>query len=129
MKRETGARVFAVLFLLLAISNLLKPLQLGGEQTGFVLFGTRLEGTANAVAGPLFGLFLLAYAGAIFTRHRAALGLGIAYAVYVTANLVLFAWLTPTPDTVGYKIFGIVYTIVALGGSWGAVWTIKQAPQ
>lgn len=53
---------FAILFFILGISNVLKPLQLLGEQTGFVLFGERLTGTANAIAGPLFGLSLFVYA-------------------------------------------------------------------
>lgn len=119
--------VFAVLFLLLAISNLLKPLQLGGAQTGFVFLGTRLDGTANLIAGPLFGLFLLAYAGSIYFLRRQALILGCVYAVYVTLNLVLFSWLTPVPDTIGYKLFGLVYTVVALGGSWGAVRALLEA--
>jgi len=31
--------VFAVLFALLAVSNFLKPFQIGGERTGFVFLG------------------------------------------------------------------------------------------
>ena len=42
-------RVAAVLFALLAVSNLLKPVQLWGVHTGFVLFGHRLSGMANAL--------------------------------------------------------------------------------
>ena len=49
-KRGQALSIFAVLFALLAVSNLLKPLQLGGEQiTGFVFFGQRLAGTANTI--------------------------------------------------------------------------------
>ncbi|MEO2137626.1 MAG: hypothetical protein ABGY28_09255, partial [bacterium] len=59
--RDKTLRVFALLFGLLAISNFLKPLQLSPD-VGFVLFGTRLEGSANAIAGPAFGLYLAAYA-------------------------------------------------------------------
>jgi len=54
-------RAFAVLFALLSLSNLLKPFKLSPE-VGFVLLGTRLSGTANAIAGPLFGIYLAVYA-------------------------------------------------------------------
>jgi hypothetical protein len=63
----------AVLFAILAISNLLKPLQIGGEQTGFVFLGERLGGVANTVAGPIFGVFLAAYAAGIWGMRRFAL--------------------------------------------------------
>lgn len=53
--------IFSVLFAVLSISNFLKPLQIIGAETGFVLFGTRLTGTANLIADPLAGLYLLAY--------------------------------------------------------------------
>src|SRR2546422_11277897 len=48
--------VLALLFGLLAVSDLAKPLAAslgGGLRPGFVLFGHRLSGTANAVVGPL----------------------------------------------------------------------------
>ena len=61
-ERGTLLSIFAMLFAVLAVSNLLKPVQILGEETGFVLFGTRLTGTANLIAGPLAGAYLLAYA-------------------------------------------------------------------
>ena len=113
-------RVFAIAFGLLAISNFLKPLQIGGGQTGFVFFGQRLTGTANMIAGPLFGIFLLVYAWGIWNMKRFALGMGHAYATYVVLNLILFYANNPTPPGIGYKIFGFVYTFVALGVAGGA---------
>ena len=66
--RGPALSIFAVLFVLLALSNFSKPL-LADNQVGFVLFGHRLAGTANALAGPLFGLCDLAvsldYCGAL----------------------------------------------------------------
>lgn len=113
---------FAVLFALLAGSNLLKPLQLGGAQTGFVFFGERLTGTANTIAGPLFGLFLLVYALGIWNMRRFALPMARLYAAYVIVNLVLFTIRTPVPPGVGYAVFGLVYSVVAIGISvWAAV--------
>jgi hypothetical protein len=111
--------IFAILFGVLALSNLLKPLQLGPE-TGFVLFGRRLEGSGNLVAGPLFGLFLAVYAYGIWGMRRWALPMSYAYATYVIVNLVLFTVRTPRRPGVGYLIFGIVYMVIAIGVSSGA---------
>lgn len=119
-ERGSALTTFAVLFGLLAVSNLLKPFQFGGEQTGFVFLGSRLSGTANAIAGPLFGVFLAVYAYAIWNMRRFALPMAHAYATYVILNLILFSFRNTTPDTVGYKIFGIVYSAIAIGVSLGA---------
>lgn len=119
-QRGTALTVFAVLFVLLAVSNLLKPFQLAGAQTGFVLFGQRLTGTANLMVGPLFGLFLLFYASAIWRMKRFAMPMAHAYATYVILNLVLFSFNTPDPDGGGSKLFLIGYTVVAIGVSLGA---------
>ena len=119
-ERGSALTTFAVLFGLLAVSNLLKPFQFGGEQTGFVFLGSRLSGTANAIAGPLFGVFLAVYAYAIWTMRRFAVPMAHAYATYVILNLILFSFRNTTPDTVGYKIFGIVYSAIAIGVSLGA---------
>jgi hypothetical protein len=51
---------FAVMFALLALSNLSKPLS--GGRAGFVFFGIKTAGVANAILGPAFGIFLLIYA-------------------------------------------------------------------
>ncbi len=112
---------FAVLFALLGVSNLLKPLQLGGTETGFVLFGHRLDSTANLVAGPLFGVFLFACALAVWRRQWIALPLGVAYAGYVVLNLVLFSVFNERPPGASYLTFVVVYAAVAIGVSAGAV--------
>lgn len=112
--------VFAVLFAILAVSNFLKPLQLGGEQTSFVLFGNLLTGTANMIAGPLFGLYLLVYAFGIWRMKRFAMAMGHAYATYVVLNLILFYANNPRPPGARLLIFGIVYSIIAIGVSVGA---------
>lgn len=118
--RGSTLTIFAILFGVLAISNLLKPFPFGGEQTGFVLFGSRLSGLANTIAGPLFGIFLAIYAYGIWTMRRFALPMGHAYATYVILNLIFFTFRTPTPDTVGYRIFGVVYAAIAIGVSLAA---------
>jgi hypothetical protein len=118
--------VFAVLFALLAVSNLLKPFQIGGEDTGFVLFGRRLSGTANTIAGPLFGLYLLIYAYGIWQKKCFAIPMSHAYALYVVLNLVLFMANSTRPPGVRYVIFGVVYSAIALGVSVGAAYFLTS---
>src|SRR5213593_1533787 len=108
--RGSALTVSAVLFFVLAISNFLKPLQIG-EHTGFVFLGRRLTGTANAVMGPLFGLYLLVYAIGIWRMRRLALPMGALYAAYVVVNLILFNVRMPREPGIGYAIFGLVYMV------------------
>jgi len=124
-ERGRALTVFAILFGILAISNLLKPLQIG-DQTGFVLFGQRLSGLANTIAGPLFGIYLAVYAYGIWTMRRFALPMSHAYATYVILNLILFSFRATVPDTIGYKIFGFVYSVIAIGVSLGAAVLLTQ---
>jgi hypothetical protein len=122
-----GLRTFAILFGILAVSNLLKPLHLGGEQTGFVFFGHRLSGASNAIIGPLFGVYLAVYAAGLWRRKRYALPMAYAYVAYVVANLVLFSFYGPKPPGmgVGYALFGVVYAAVAIGVAGGAVYALR----
>ena len=124
--RGQALKVFAVLFALLAVSNLLKPLQIGGEQIGLVFFGQRLLGTANMVAGPLFGVYLLVYAFGIWRMKRFALPMGHAYATYVVLNLILFIAKNPQPPGAGELVFGIVYSIVAVGVSGSSAYLLTK---
>jgi hypothetical protein len=118
-QRDRVLTVFAVLFAVLAVSNLLKPLEIGAT-TGFVLLGRRLSGTPNAIAGPLFGLYLLVYAAGIWRLRRHALPMAWAYAGYVVLNLILFRVHEGPPPTPGYGLFTLVYGVVAIGVSAGA---------
>lgn len=111
-------KVFGILFCVLAVSNFLKPLELA-DNHGFVFFGQRLSGTANLVAGPLFGLFLAIYGSSIVRLRSIALPMGLAYAVYVIANLV--AWPIRGPqEAEGSLSFVLGYATIAIGVSSGA---------
>lgn len=111
-------RTFAVLFGILAVSNFTKPLELQPEH-GFVLLGRRQSGVANLIAGTAFGLYLAAYAYGLWARRRFALALGILYAGYVPLNCYLFT--VRSPEELGANsLFGLLYTLVAVGVSWGA---------
>jgi hypothetical protein len=106
------------------VSNLLKPFQFGGDQTGFVFLGHRLSGTANTIIGPLFGLYLLTYAAGIWRMRRYAVAMGWGYAAYVLLNLVSFSLTNVHPPGAGYMVFGIVYFAVAIGVSAGTAYVL-----
>jgi hypothetical protein len=81
--------IFAILFVLLAISNFAKPLS-HSAGVGFVFLGDRLTGTANAILGPLFGVILLVYAYGIWAMRKFALPLAYIYVAWVIVNMVMF---------------------------------------
>jgi hypothetical protein len=92
-RRGPVLTVFAILFLLLAISNLAKLLGRGGA--AFVFFGTKTSGVENMILGPLFGIYLLVYALGIWQQKRWALPMAWLCAAYVPINMTLFALKTP----------------------------------
>ncbi len=119
-KRDGWSTALAVAMGLLAISNFWKPFaqHLAPESpAGFVLFGCRLHGLANAVVGPLFGALLATYSYGVWTMRRWVVPIAIAYACYVPVNLVLFALRENGGE--GGLAFLLGYTAVAIGVSAG----------
>lgn len=114
--RGPALTVFAILFGILAVSNFLKPLEIG-ETTGFVLFGNRLEGLPNMIAAPLFGAYLATMAVSIWGLRRRALPMVWIYLGYVVANLILFRLIGPPMpgEGLGRVLFGLGYMTVAVG--------------
>jgi len=123
MQRKRGLvlTLLAVVLVLLAVTDLLKPLRLEGADTGLVFLGRRLDSPTSAVVGPLVSIFLLVYAAGIWGLRGWALPMAWLYAAYVTTNLLLFPFRTPQPPDagLGYFVFGTVYTVLAIGGSIG----------
>ena len=111
---------FAALFGLLAISNFSKPLTQGAShgQAGFMFFGTKTYGLANAILGPAFGLYLAIYAVGIWKQKKFALYMAWPYAAYVILNLALFV--IKNPSGFGGAVFGLIYSTVAIGVSLGS---------
>ena len=118
-RRGGGLTSLAILFAILALTNILNPFHLEGPTTGLVFFGKRLSGTPDAILAPILGTVLLTYAAGIWRMRRYALYFGYAYAIYVTINLALFSARNPPPASQSEMIFGIVYIILALAFSWG----------
>lgn len=115
-------RSFALLFALMALSNALKPFAYTDE-IGFVLFGERLSGQANTAAAGTFAALLAAYAASIWTERRLALKLGVAYALYVVANLVLWNFRKPE-GAEAPLLFALPYLVSAIGVSSGAAYLL-----
>jgi hypothetical protein len=124
-KRGLALTVFAVLFVLLAIEDVLKPFGLEGPTTGLVFFGTRLSGTADAIMGPLFGVFLLVYAAAIWRMRLYAFYIAYGYAFYVVCNLFLASLKNPAPTTRGEIIFDVVYSVLAVVLTWSVAFLLR----
>ena len=116
----------AILFAILALTDLLKPLKLEGPTTGLVFFGIRQSGIANLILGPLMGLILLFYAAGIWRLRRYAMALGWLYAAYVIVNLVLYTRLNPPAKNSGELVFGIVYMVLAIVITVGTAITLTR---
>jgi hypothetical protein len=112
-------QVCAVLFGALAISNLLKPLEMYPHH-GFVFLGMRQRGLWNLVLGPAAAVFLAVYALAVWRLRASALPLGRLYVAWVVANLVLFT-IRMSDEALARPLFGIVYALIAIGVSSGCV--------
>ena len=119
--RDRFITTLAVLMGVLAISNFLKPIAQAMDpagNAGFVFFGHRLRGSANAIIGPVFGILLASYAYGAWTMKRWVVPLAAAYAVYVILNLVLFTANPPPGDQQSF-LFMLGYAAVAIGVSGG----------
>ena len=88
--RGVTLTIFAILFAIIAITNFLKPFHLFPND-GFVLMGTKLTGTANAIVAPLFGAIVLIFAYGIWAMRKFALPIAYAFVPCVILNMALFS--------------------------------------
>jgi hypothetical protein len=112
--RGVALTIFAILFLLLAISNFLKPV-LENAQTGFVFFGTRLSGAADMVVAPVFGLILLVYVAGIWWLKKFAMPLAWIYTGYVVINMALFSMKAPPPKNGREMALALLSLVFGIG--------------
>lgn len=125
-KRGGLLGTLAILFGIVAITDLLKPFKLEGPTTGLVFFGARQTGAANAILGPALGLALLWYAVGIWRMRRYAMTFGWIYAAYVIVNLALFVARNPPAASRSEMIFGVVYMIVAVAVTLGTALILSR---
>ena len=112
-KRGVLLTIFALLFVLLAISNFSKPFS-HDPGIGFVCLGVRQSGTANAILGTLFGIGLLIFAYGIWTMRHYALPVAYIFLAWVIINTILFRIKNPNATAV----FNCLYDIRDASRHW-----------
>ena len=68
---------------------------------------------------------MLAYAYGLWSRRPFALPLGIAYAIFATFNIFLFAYFQGIPAPYGAPGYAF-FALVGIGVSWGAVVLLRR---
>jgi hypothetical protein len=112
-KRGVPLTIFALLFVLLAISDFSKPFS-HDPGIGFVCLGVRQTGSANAILGTLFGIGLLIFAYGIWTMRRYALPVAYIFTAWVCVNTILFRLKNPTAPQPSI-VFTIFATLIGIG--------------
>ena len=110
--RGVTLTIFALLFVLLAISDFSKPFS-HDPGIGFVCLGVRQSGTPNAILGTLFGIGLLIFAYGIWTMRHYALPVAYIFLAWVIINTILFRIKNPTvQSSIAFTIFA---TLLGIG--------------
>jgi hypothetical protein len=118
MSRTAWLRVLAVLIAGRGIGNVLKRF---GTGSGLVVFGRLLP--VDTPLAPALGVLMLVYAWGLWTARAWAVALGVAYAVFATANLVLFPVVTGLPPKLPMALY-LVYVAGGIALAWSAVWLV-----
>ena len=117
---STVLRVLAAMIAIRGVGNALKRF---GTGSGLVVFGRLLP--ADTPLAPLLGVGMLAYAWGLWTAAGWAVPLGVAYALFATANLLLFPLRTGLPPGLAPGLYA-VYVVFGIALSWGAVWLLVR---
>jgi hypothetical protein len=114
----------SVLFGVLALYNLAKPVLLTGGNWGYVFLGKRLDGAPEWIAAWAFAGVVAVYAVGIWRLRRYALWIGGVYATYVVVNLVAFK---VRYGSLGPSWMGVLAFIgVAVGVSSGTAFALYR---
>jgi hypothetical protein len=116
-------KLVALLVAIRALTNFGKPFSPG---SAFVVFGRLMRGMASTVVAPLFGVGMLVYAYGLWQARPWALPVGIAYAVWATANVVLFPLIEGVPAQFAPWMYAL-FAIPGVVGPWLAVWLLIRA--
>jgi len=111
-----------VLIALRALTNLGKPFAPGA---GFVILGRLRHGAAATVVAPVFGVLMLLYAFGLWSARPWARPLAVAYAVWATANVVLFPLLEGVPARFAPWMY-VVFAVLGVVVPWLAVWLLGR---
>jgi hypothetical protein len=110
-------KAIAILIALRAATNFGKPFQPG---SGFVVLGRLLDGPASTIVAPAFGLVMVVYAWGLWQGRSWARPVGIAYAVWATANVVLFPIVEGVPPRFPAWTYGL-FAVPGIVVPWLAV--------
>jgi hypothetical protein len=116
-------RIIAVLIVLRAATNFGKPFSPG---SAFVVFGTMMRGLASSVVAPLFGIAMLVYAWGLWQNRPWAHPLAVLYAIWATANVVLFPIREGVPSRWAPWMSSI-FAIPGIAIPWLAAWLTRRA--
>jgi hypothetical protein len=105
----TARRIVAVLIALRALTNFGKPFRPG---SAFVIFGRLYGGVAATVVAPLVGGAMLVFAWGLWHGRPWARPAAIVYAIWATANVVLF----PVFEGVPAQFAPWMYAVFAVPG-------------
>ena len=117
---RTALRLLAALIAFRAVGNFLKRF---GTGSGLVVLGHLLP--PETPLAPLLGVAMWVYAYGLWTEAAWALPLGVAYAVFATANLLLFPVYTGLPPSITPWMYA-VYVVGGIAMCWGAVWVLYR---
>jgi hypothetical protein len=119
----TVRRVVAVLIALRALTNFGKPFRPG---SAFVIFGRLYGGAASTVVAPLVGVLMVVFAWGLYQGRPWARPAAIVYALWATANVVLFPIFEGVPPQFAPWMYG-VFAVPGIVGPWLAVWLAGRA--
>jgi hypothetical protein len=117
----TLLNILAVLFAGRGVMNLLKRF---GTGSGFVFFGRLLP--PDTPLALLVGVAMIAYGWGLWRRAGWAIPLGVAYAIFATANLLLFPVYEALRPPITLWMYGI-YAVAGIAMSWGSVWLLWRS--
>lgn len=119
-RTTTALRVLGVLVAFRGLGNLLKRF---GTGSGLVVLGRLWP--PDTLLAPLLGLLMVTYGVGLWRQAGWALPLGVAYALFATANLLLFPSVTGLPPRIAPWMYA-VYVVLGLALAWGAVWLLAR---
>lgn len=133
VRRSPILTLFAILLVVLAIEDFVKPLLTphvatvaGAHVQGtIVFFGMRLQGKLMFV-GWLVGAFLLTLAISIWRMRQYARVMANWYAAYVLTNIVIYSAIHPLSKTLADLSFALTYETVAVAGAWAIATFLRR---
>ena len=117
---RAALRGLAILIALRGLGNMLKRF---GTGSGLVVLGHLLP--RDTPLAPTLGVAMIVYAVGLWREAAWAFPLGVAYALFATANLLLFPTYTGLPPGIEPWMYG-GYIVGGLALCWGAVWLLMR---